>query len=145
MTRDAAQQKASTIRHTTRPQRGRRSLIALAAVGLLASASLVGCSSASSDGVTTLRFMQNKREVVQYFDGVIADFEAQNPDITVVQDFMPKQLSDADVRANIAAIITETGAAGPKDMGKVMAVLKERYAGQMDFSKASGAVKELLN
>lgn len=69
----------------------------------------------------------------------------ERAEITVVQDFMPKQLSDADVRANIAAIITETGAAGPKDMGKVMAVLKERYAGQMDFSKASGAVKELLN
>jgi uncharacterized protein YqeY len=68
----------------------------------------------------------------------------ERAEIKVVQDFMPKQLSDSDVRANIAAIITETGAAGPKDMGKVMAVLKERYAGQMDFSKASGAVKELL-
>jgi uncharacterized protein YqeY len=69
----------------------------------------------------------------------------ERAEIKVVQDFMPKQLSDSDVRANIAAIIAETGAAGPKDMGKVMAVLKERYAGQMDFSKASGAVKELLN
>ena len=69
----------------------------------------------------------------------------ERAEIKVVQDFMPKQLSDGDVRANIAAIIAETGAAGPKDMGKVMAVLKERYAGQMDFSKASGAVKELLN
>ena len=68
----------------------------------------------------------------------------ERAEIKVVQDFMPKQLSDSDVRANIAAIIAETGAAGPKDMGKVMAVLKERYAGQMDFSKASGAVKELL-
>ncbi|MBO9196407.1 GatB/YqeY domain-containing protein [Rhizobium sp. 16-449-1b] len=69
----------------------------------------------------------------------------ERAEIKVVQDFMPKQLSDSDVRANIAAIIAETGATGPKDMGKVMAVLKERYAGQMDFSKASGAVKELLN
>ncbi len=69
----------------------------------------------------------------------------ERAEIKVVQDFMPKQLSDSDVRANISAIIAETGAAGPKDMGKVMAVLKERYAGQMDFSKASGAVKELLN
>lgn len=69
----------------------------------------------------------------------------ERAEITVVQDFMPKQLSEADMRANIAAIIAETGAAGPKDMGKVMAVLKERYAGQMDFSRASGAVKELLN
>ena len=68
----------------------------------------------------------------------------ERAEIKVVQDFMPKQLSDSDVRANIAAIITETGAAGPKDMGKVMAVLKERYAGQMDFAKASGMVKAAL-
>ncbi len=68
----------------------------------------------------------------------------ERAEITVIQDFMPKQLSDAEVRANISAIIAETGAEGPKDMGKVMAALKERYAGQMDFAKASGAVKELL-
>lgn len=65
-------------------------------------------------------------------------------EIAVIQDFLPKQLSDDEVRANIAAIIKEVGAEGPKDMGKVMAALKERYAGQMDFAKASGTVKELL-
>jgi uncharacterized protein YqeY len=65
-------------------------------------------------------------------------------EIAVIQDFLPKQLSDGEVRANIAAIIKETGAQGPKDMGKVMAALKDRYAGQMDFAKASGTVKELL-
>ncbi len=69
----------------------------------------------------------------------------ERAEIAVLQDFLPKQLSDAEVRSNIAAIIAEIGAAGPKDMGKVMGVLKERYAGQMDFSKASGAVKEQLN
>ncbi|MBX4955540.1 GatB/YqeY domain-containing protein [Rhizobium lentis] len=69
----------------------------------------------------------------------------ERAEITVIQDFMPKQLSDGEVRANISAIIAETGAAGVKDMGKVMAALKERYAGQMDFAKASATVKELLN
>ena len=68
----------------------------------------------------------------------------ERAEIKVVQDFMPKQLSDDQVRANIAAIIKEVGAEGPKDMGKIMAALKERYAGQMDFAKASGTVKELL-
>ncbi len=68
----------------------------------------------------------------------------ERAEIIVIQDFLPKQLSESEVRANVAAIITETGAEGPKDMGKVMAVLKERYAGQMDFAKASGTVKELL-
>ncbi|NKK66294.1 GatB/YqeY domain-containing protein [Rhizobium leguminosarum] len=69
----------------------------------------------------------------------------ERAEIIVIQDFMPKQLSDSEVRANISAIIAETGAAGAKDMGKVMAALKERYAGQMDFAKASATVKELLN
>ncbi|MGO6677589.1 GatB/YqeY domain-containing protein [Rhizobium leguminosarum] len=69
----------------------------------------------------------------------------ERAEIIVIQDFMPKQLSDSEVRVNVSAIITETGAAGAKDMGKVMAALKERYAGQMDFAKASATVKELLN
>ena len=69
----------------------------------------------------------------------------ERAEIAVVQDFMPKQLSEVEVRKNVAAAIEETGAAGVKDMGKVMAVLKERYAGQMDFSKANGVVKELLS
>jgi uncharacterized protein len=68
----------------------------------------------------------------------------ERAEITVIQDFMPKQLSDSEVRANVSAIIAETGAAGAKDMGKVMAALKEKYAGQMDFSKASGVVKDML-
>ncbi|MGR9077515.1 GatB/YqeY domain-containing protein [Rhizobium leguminosarum] len=69
----------------------------------------------------------------------------ERAEIIVIQDFMPKQLSDSEVRANVSAMIAETGAAGAKDMGKVMAALKERYAGQMDFAKASATVKELLN
>jgi uncharacterized protein len=68
----------------------------------------------------------------------------ERAEIAVIQDFLPKQLSDDEVRANIGAIIKEVGAEGPKDMGKIMAALKERYAGQMDFAKASGTVKELL-
>ncbi|TCU09310.1 GatB/YqeY domain-containing protein [Rhizobium sullae] len=68
----------------------------------------------------------------------------ERAEIVVIQDFLPKQLSEQEVRANVAAIIKETSAEGPKDMGKVMAALKERYAGQMDFAKASGTVKELL-
>ncbi|WP_438752823.1 GatB/YqeY domain-containing protein [Pararhizobium sp. O133] len=68
----------------------------------------------------------------------------ERAEIAVVKAFMPAQLSETDVRANIAAAIAEAGASGPKDMGKVMALLKERYAGQMDFAKASSVLKELL-
>jgi uncharacterized protein YqeY len=62
----------------------------------------------------------------------------------VIEEFLPQQLGEAEVRAAIAAVITEVGAAGPRDMGKVMAALKSRYAGQLDFAKASALVKELL-
>jgi hypothetical protein len=58
---------------------------------------------------------------------------------------MPKQMSAEDARAATQGVIAEVGAASMKDMGKVMAALKERYAGQMDFAKASGTVKDLLS
>ena len=66
-------------------------------------------------------------------------------EIAVIEEFLPKQMSEAEAREAIAAVIKETGAASPKEMGKVMAALKERYAGQMDFGKASGLVKELIS
>jgi uncharacterized protein YqeY len=62
----------------------------------------------------------------------------------IIDSFLPQQMSAEDTRAAIAAVITETGAAGMKDMGKVMAALKAKHAGVMDFGKANGVVKELL-
>lgn len=71
--------------------------------------------------------------------------DKEQAEIAVIEEFLPKSLSDDEAKAAIAAIIKETGAAGPKDMGKVMGALKQKYAGQMDFGKASGQVKELLS
>ena len=65
-------------------------------------------------------------------------------EIAVIEEFLPKQMSEAEAAAAIAAVIKEVGAASQKDMGKVMAALKARYAGQMDFGKVSGQVKALL-
>jgi uncharacterized protein len=65
-------------------------------------------------------------------------------EIAVIEEFLPKQMSEAEAKEAVATLIKETGAASPRDMGKVMAALKERYAGRMDFGKASGLVKELL-
>ena len=70
--------------------------------------------------------------------------EKEREEIAIISEFMPRQLSEIEVADIIKAAIAEVGAASVKDMGKVMAVLKERYPGQMDFSKASGIVKELL-
>ena len=89
---------------------------------------------------------QRRESIDMYQQGnrpELADAEAA--EIAVIEDFLPAQMSDDELGAAIDAIVAETGAASIKDMGKVMAVLKERYAGQMDFSKASGAVKEQLN
>jgi hypothetical protein len=69
---------------------------------------------------------------------------AEEAEIAVIREFMPKQMSQEEAKAAIAKVIADTGAASIKDMGKVMAALKERFAGQMDFGKASGAVKEAL-
>jgi len=70
--------------------------------------------------------------------------EQEAAEIAVIEEFLPKQMSEAEAKAAIAAVVNETGAAGPKEMGKVMGALKERYAGRMDFGKASALVKELL-
>ena len=69
----------------------------------------------------------------------------EREEIAIIGDFMPKQLSEAEVTEIIRGIIAEVGAASVKDMGKVMAPLKERYPGQLDFAKASGQIKALLS
>jgi uncharacterized protein YqeY len=71
--------------------------------------------------------------------------EQERGEIAVIAGFLPKQRSDAEMNAAIAAAIAETGAASMKDMGKVIGVLRGKYAGQMDFGKASGLVKGKLS
>jgi hypothetical protein len=89
---------------------------------------------------------QAAQESVELYDkGGRAELAAQERDeIAIISAYLPKQMSDADVKAAISAVIAETGAAGMKDMGKVIGALKAKYAGQMDFGKASGMVKAAL-
>jgi hypothetical protein len=70
---------------------------------------------------------------------------AERDEIAIIREYMPKQMDAGETKAAIAGVIADVGAASIKDMGKVMAALKERYAGQLDFGKASGAVKEALS
>ena len=69
----------------------------------------------------------------------------EREEIAIIRSFMPAQMDEAGVKAAADAVIAELGASSIKDMGKVMAAMKERYAGQMDFAKASSLVKELLS
>src|SRR5215470_3337801 len=92
------------------------------------------------------KMIKQRREALAIYEkaGRKEQAEQEAAEIVVIEEFLPKQMSEAEARDAIAAVIKETGAAGPKEMGKVMAALKERYAGRMDFGKASGLVKELL-
>jgi uncharacterized protein YqeY len=95
--------------------------------------------------VLTKMIKQRRDSIEQFVAGgrqELADKEAA--EIKVIEAYLPKQMDVAEAKAAIAAAIAEVGAASQKDMGKVMAALKARHAGQMDFGKASAAVKELL-
>ncbi len=70
--------------------------------------------------------------------------QSERGEIAVIQSFMPKQLSEVEAKAVVSGIIKAVGAASVKDMGKVMAEVKLKYAGQMDMAKAGAIVKGLL-
>lgn len=67
--------------------------------------------------------------------------EQERAEIEIIREFLPRQLSDAEIDRAIASVIAETGAASIRDMGKVMAELKQRHTGQMDFTRAGAALK----
>ena len=92
------------------------------------------------------KMIKQRRESLAIYEKAGRTEQAQQEaaEIAVIEEFLPKQMSEAEAKATVAAVVKEVGAAAPKDMGKVMGLLKERHAGQMDFGKASGLVKELL-
>ena len=68
----------------------------------------------------------------------------ERAEIAIIESFLPKQMDETEMKAAVEAAILETGAAGPKDMGRVISALKGTFAGRMDFGKASGLVKAAL-
>ena len=95
--------------------------------------------------VMTKMVKQRRDSIQQYTSGNRPDLAAvEQAEIAIIEAYLPSQMDDAAVTAAIASAITESGAASPKDMGKVMAILKAKHAGQMDFQKASAAVKAKL-
>lgn len=97
-------------------------------------------------GVLQKMIKQRQESVELYEKGGRHELAAQErEEIQIIGGYLPTQMGEDDVKAAIAAAITETGAAGIKDMGKVIAALKAKHAGQMDFGKASGLVKAQLS
>jgi uncharacterized protein YqeY len=107
-----------------------------------------GKEAASDDEILQLlaKMVKQREESAKAFeDGGRPELAARElQEIAIIRDFMPKQMDQAETEAAIRAAIAETGAAGIRDMGKVMAALREKFAGRMDFGKASGLVKGLL-
>ena len=69
----------------------------------------------------------------------------EREEITIISKYLPAQMTDQEIHDTIGALVKEIGATAMKDMGKVMAALKERYAGKLDFSQASGSVTTILS
>jgi uncharacterized protein YqeY len=89
---------------------------------------------------------QRQESIVLYKQGNRPDLvQQEEEEIAVIERFMPKQLDEAEAAAAAEAAIAETGAQSIKEMGKVMAKLKERFAGRMDFAKAGALVKQRLS
>jgi uncharacterized protein len=92
------------------------------------------------------KMIKQRRESIAQFEKAarqdLADKE--KAEIQVLSGYLPQQLSDAEIQKEINSVISETGAAGAKDMGKVMAALKARLAGRADMGKVSGLVKGRL-
>jgi uncharacterized protein len=92
------------------------------------------------------KMVKQRRESIATYEKAgrqeLADQE--KAEIAVLDGYLPKQMDEAATKAAVAALVAELGAAGPKDMGRVMGAMKERFAGQMDFGRASGVLKDLL-
>jgi uncharacterized protein len=92
------------------------------------------------------KMVKQRRESIATYEGAgrtdLADKE--KAEIAVIEEYLPQQMSEGEAVAAVQALIVELGAAGPKDMGRVMGELKKRYAAVMDFGKASAIVKEKL-
>jgi uncharacterized protein YqeY len=88
---------------------------------------------------------QRQESVTMYEQGGRAELaQAEKDEIAVISSYLPQQMDEAEMKAAIEAAIAETGASSMKDMGKVVGVLRGKYAGRMDFAKASGLVKDML-
>ena len=93
------------------------------------------------------KMLKQRRESIAQFEGASRTdlAESEKAEVQVLSAYLPAQMSDADVQKAVDAVISETGAAGPKDMGKVMAALKPRLAGKADMGKVSALVKSKLS
>ncbi|MEE8202318.1 MAG: GatB/YqeY domain-containing protein [Alphaproteobacteria bacterium] len=92
------------------------------------------------------KMIRQRRESIKLYEegGRVDLAEREAEEITIIEGFLPRQLDETEIEAAVGEVIGELEATGLKDMGRTMAALKERYAGCMDFAKASALVKKAL-
>ena len=92
------------------------------------------------------KMVKQRRESSQMYEeaGRLELAEQERDEIIIIEEYLPQQMNDDEIKAATIDVVKEIEAAGLKDMGRTMGALKERYAGIMDFKKASATVKELL-
>ncbi len=114
---------------------------------------LAARANGSEEGITedeilqmlTTMVRQRKESIEAYEKGGRVDLAAsEQEEIDIISDFLPRQFDTNEIQAAVEEVIAEIGAEGLKDMGKTMGALKKKYAGRMDFSKASAIVKDTL-
>jgi len=90
--------------------------------------------------------IKQRRESITHFEqgGRLELAQQEQEEIAIIESFLPKQMNDAEAEAAVRALIADIGAASIKDMGRTMTALRERFAGRIDFTKASALVKGLL-
>ena len=93
-----------------------------------------------------MKMAKQRRESIEMYEkGGRAELAAaEAAELAVIESYLPKQMDEAEARAAIVALVAELGASSVKDMGRVMAEAKARFAGQMDLGKAGGLVKAAL-
>jgi hypothetical protein len=108
----------------------------------------------NSEGIDDSEILQMLQTMVKQREESISLYEKggrlelaqqEQEEIDIIRGYLPKQLSEQEIAAAVKQVVAELGASSLKDMGRTMAALRERYAGQMDFTKASSAVKAQLS
>lgn len=96
-------------------------------------------------GILNKMIKQRQQSITAYEEGGRMELVArEQAEIDIIREFLPKQMSDAEIGDAVRKVISDTGAESIRDMGRVMGALKSGYAGQMDFAKAGAEVKAAL-
>ncbi len=104
-----------------------------------------GVSDAEVLEIMAKMIKQRRDSIKMYEEAARLELAAQEQEeIGIIEDFLPRQLNDDEIKEACQKAVNDTGAQSLKDMGRVMGALKSAYSGQMDFAKAGGIVKKLL-